>query len=361
MKKNLFNLFALSALFAFSATVFTSCEDDEDGERPYNSADKRVYILNEGSYEKNDSKLDVYYPNTEPTKYVNMLFANANGEQIGDTGQDLIEYNGRLYLSVNGSKYLAKLDLDGKIIEKYSFTEEDGAPRQIVADGAYVYVSLYSGTVGRFDTASIAQGPKFVVVGNNPEGMAIKDKQLLVCNSGWGADNRLSVVDLETFTLNRNITLENNLQSIAVVEDSVYVTYFDQYYTIHTLNVDLTNDTYRPTNTATKFATYGSTLYCANSATTYDENFIPTVVTNFFKRDVKTGVVNNSIIEEKYAQEFAKSDVYLFDIDPFTGDIYIGISDHITNGILYRFDVVGNFIEKHETSGINPNHAVFVR
>ena len=59
--------------------------------------------------------------------------------------------------------------------------------------------------------------------------------------------------------------------------------------------------------------------------------------------------------------ELSSSIIYLFDIDPDNGDFYLGITDTQTSGTVYRFDKTGKFIAKFETSGLNPNHAVFVK
>ena len=403
MKKRLLKVLTLSVLFALSTTVFPSCGDDDEDEIPSptpenpentekpnnqdnpenpnnqdnpenpNNQDNpenpdplpelttSVFILNEGSMGHNDAKLDLYRPQAADNKFSGGVFAEANGIEIGDTGQDLVRYGNNLYLSVNGSMYIAKIDLNTlKLVEKYEFSEQEGAPRQLVATGGYVYVSLYSGQVARFDTTSISN-PQFVTVGSNPEGMAVKGSQLLVCNSGWGKDNRLSVIDLATFTLNRNIELVNNLQSVAAAGDSVYVTYYDESYTIRSLVVDLSKDIFYSTNNVTKMAVVGDQLFCANSVTIYDKDWNPTIATNFYVKDTKTGKINNNLIEQQYATELAESTVYLFEIDPLNGDIYVGISDHVTNGEIYRFDKDGKLIEKFSTSGINPSHAVFVK
>ena len=360
-------MLTLSTMFAMSATMFSSCGDDDDDDiiDPTPQVDNTqkpkttsmVFILNEGLMNKNNSCLDLYSPETK--SLTAKIFTKANGEVIGDTGQDLIGYGGRLYLSVNGSKYFAKLDENGKLLEKYEFSEAEGDPRQVIANGQYVYVTLYSGNVARFDTTSL-KNPTLVQVGANPEGMAIKGDQLLVCNSGWGSDNRLSVIDIPTFTLNRHVELVNNLQAVTVAGDSVYVTYYDANYAINTLNVDLSKDIFYSTANATKMAFHGDLLYCANSATEYDQYWNPTTHTTFYVKNPKTGiVVNNKFIEEQYAKELESATVYLFEIDPNNGNIYVGISDMQTDGTIYVFDIEGHFLNKFGTSGISPSHAVF--
>ncbi|MBR4326851.1 MAG: hypothetical protein IKP73_15135 [Bacteroidales bacterium] len=369
MTNKFYKFFTLGALTLSTAIAFTSCgDDDEDKPEPIiDPVATKVFILNEGSWTDNNSTLDLYHPYAEPTTLQKDVFATINGEKIGDTGQDLIAYGNRLYLSVWGSNYLAKLDNNGKVIEKYQFKADEGQPRRLAADGKYVYVSTYGGKVAKFDTTSIAAPVAFVEVGNNPEGIAVKGNYLVVCNSQQtGADgksvpdNRISIVDLSTFTLAKHITSDvyGNYQNVAVVKDSVYITYYTPSYSVEMLNLDINKGTLTPTGAATKMiGTYEGELFCANVATVYDENFNATTNTSFFVRDVTTGK-DKTILDLSAAPELATATVYLFDIDYTSHDLYIGTTDYKTNGTIYHFDKDGKLLDKFETSSISPSKAV---
>lgn len=362
MKKQFVKILSLSALLLSASLIFSSCDDDNDDDNS-SSAGKRVYILNEGSWGANNSTLDVYYPNETENQYQSKVYQNVNGEGIGDLGQDMVLYGNRIYLSVNGSSYLAKLDLNGKMIEKYNFTETDGQPRYLAVKDGFIYVSTYGNKVMKFDTASIATAKGEVVVGNNPEGIAVKGNYLIVCNSqkDYVNDTTISVVDLSTFTLKKNIaTAYGNFQNVAVVGDSVYVTYYTPSYSIEMLNVDIESEIVKPSAAATKLISFDEKLYCANVATVYDADWNATTSTNFFVRDVKSGK-NSEFLDLSSTPEIKTATVYLFEIDPDNGDFYVGTTDYKSNGTVYRFDKDGKFIVKFETSGINPNHVVFVK
>lgn len=49
----------------------------------------------------------------------------------------------------------------------------------------------------------------------------------------------------------------------------------------------------------------------------------------------------------------------MMEIDPYTGDIYIGTSDYTNTGDVYRFSRNGKLIKKFGSGGISPNNAVF--
>ena len=367
MKKDLLKILSLCALFLGTSMVFSSCDDDKEDDKvnpepiidPVETV-KKMYILNEGIFKSNNSTLDLYLPDTKT--FESKVYASQNAEVIGDTGQDLIVVGDKLFLSVFGSNYLAKLDSNGKLIEKYSFSQEEGQPRFLAFKDNSLYVSLYSGQIAKFDTASLDKPVAYVTVGNNPEQIAIKDNFLVVCNSQLDnvPDNRISIVDLSNFTLSKNIeTSYGNFQSVAVVNDSVYVTYYTPTYSIEMLNVDINSGVVRPSGAATKMLEYNNNLYCANVATVYDENRNATTNTSFFVRNVNTGK-DTPILDLSATPELATATVYLFDIDSDTHDLYIGTTDYKTNGTIYRFDKDGKLLDKFETSSISPSKAVFL-
>ena len=103
------NQFSKLLIFSAMLTLLNACGDGGDAvpdpvdiDSNYASPVSRVYILNEGIQKANNSTLDVYCPSGE-LPYRSKIFAQANGEALGDTGESLIAYGGRLYLSVNGS------------------------------------------------------------------------------------------------------------------------------------------------------------------------------------------------------------------------------------------------------------------
>lgn len=369
MTNKFYKFLTLGALTLSVSVAFTACSDDDDNDdkQVTDPSTRKAFILNEGSWNANNSTLDVYHPYSEPTFLEKDVFSTVNGEKIGDTGQDLIAYGDRLYLSVWGSNYLAKLDNNGKVIEKYQFKTDEGQPRHLAADGKFVYVSTYGGKVAKFDTTSISAPVAFAEVGNNPEGIAVKGNYLIVCNSqqtgsdGMSvSDNRVSIVDLSSFTLAKHITSEvyGNYQSVAVVKDSVYITYYTPSYSVEMLNLDINKGTLTPTGAATKMiGTSEGELFCANVATVYDENWNATTNTSFFVRNVNTGK-DTPLLDLSATPELATATVYLFDIDYASHDLYIGTTDYKTNGTIYRFDKNGKLLDKFETSSISPSKAV---
>ena len=97
-----------------------------------------------------------------------------------------------------------------------------------------------------------------------------------------------------------------------------------------------------------------------NSVT--DWSVKPYVTTNnFFTYNAKTRKLNeNSFLTLTGDAESLKTEsIMMMEIDPYTGDIYIGTPDYTNTGDVYRFSRNGKLIKKFGSGGISPNNAVF--
>lgn len=85
---------------------FTSCSDDDDDSKKNDEGSKvelpenRVYILNEGSYQKNNAGITYYDPDKR-NNVIDDIFYKQNEAKLGDTGQDMIKYNNNPLAELN--------------------------------------------------------------------------------------------------------------------------------------------------------------------------------------------------------------------------------------------------------------------
>ena len=337
----------------FLGVGFTSCSDNDDDDEVTTG----VFILNEGKMNGNNAGISVYNPKTHAV--TPDIYLAQNDEALGDVGQDMIEYDDYVYVTVYNSSRLVKLDKEGRKVKSLSFSTEDGQPRNVVAEDGKLYVTLYSGQVARIDTADL-RIEKYVQVGKNPEQIVEEDNKLYVANSGWGKDNTVSVIDLRTFEVIKTVEVVVNPNYLVEAEGFVYVISYGNYgdipYTLSKINTK----TYEveTITTATKMAEHNDVIYLANSVTdwsTYE------TTTTFFTYDARKHKLNpNSFLQDSpQARELATKSVYMIEIDPNNGDIYIGISDYTRNGDVYRFSKKGAFIKEFSTGSLNPNNMVF--
>lgn len=342
--------------------VLASCEPViQDGDKVPLVSSPDVFILCEGVYQANNADITAY--NADSMLYTGEYYLKQNGLYLGDTGQDLLCHKGYLYVSVYGSSYLAKLDLDGRELVRHSFSEGEGQPRYLAADGDYIYVTLYSGRVAKIKAADLSF-VDYAPVGRNPEGIVVYKGQLLVANSGWGYDNTVTVIDVATFDSIASITVEWNPQQLVVAGDSVYLLANGQYdenwmcdYPVQCINV--AERTARTVTHASRAVAYDGTLYLCHPTTdwvTYE------TVNTFFTYDVKTAMVDDRSFLQGDTGEVISSSVYMMEVNPKNGDFYIGLSGSkfVSSGMVLRYAADGNLIHRFEAQGANPCQAAFL-
>lgn len=356
-----FRSFFLSALCLFTVGCFTSCSDDDEGD----AITTGIFILNEGSFKGNNAGITAYNPETGALT-ADIYYAQ-NDKKLGDTGQDMIEYGKRVYVTVYKSNRLVKLDIAGKELKSLSFTPQSGLPRYMAAEDGKLYVTLWSNEVVRIDTADLTIEAT-VTVGRSPEQIVEKDGKLYVANSGAAdypnVDETVSVIDLSTFRVEKTITVVQNPNNILEAADDIYVLSWGNYgdipYTLQRLNANA--GTYESITAATNMAENDGIIYLVNSVT--DWSVKPTVTTNtFFTYNAKTRKLdeNSFLTLTGNAEALKTASVHMIEIDPHTGDIYIGTSDYTNTGDIYRFSRNGALIKKFNSGGISLNNAVFLK
>ena len=352
-----------SALCAcLAGFVLASCESED----PYKRDDSvvsnpDVFILCEGLWGANNADISAY--KSDSLLCTPEYYLAQNGQYLGDTGQDIIYHKNHLYVSVYGSSYVAKMDLEGKELARYSFSAEEGQPRYLTADGDYIYVTLYSGKVAKMKASDLSV-VDYAPVGMNPEDIVLHKGQLLVANSGWGADNRVTVIDVATFDSIASITVEWNPQQFVVAGDSVYLLANGQYdenwncdYPVQ--HIDVASGKVRTITNATRAVAYDGTLYLCNSTTdwaTYE------TVNTYFTYDVATATVSNQSFLQGDTEELTSNSIYMMEVNPKNGDFYIGLAGNkfVSSGMIHRCDREGCLVHRFDVGGANPNQAAFV-
>lgn len=354
--------------FIFLLTL-TACHDDNE-EQITNPSDTsfHLYLLHEGSWGNNNSSISAI---DNQGNLLTDLYLNANGKWLGDTGNDLLWHKTHLYVTVAGSRYVACLSLEGKELHRYTFDDTLGDPRYLSVKDDRLYVSLYGGYVARFDITDSLRYLDTCPVGSYPEEMAIVDDYLIVCNSGWGNDNTLSVIDLNSFSELKKIQTDYNPTRITSTDDHrvfFLTTSYDINWTpiSKITQLDCSNWELKEIALANKMLATPDKLLIIKSDINYYTT--PYSYTNtFMSFDLNTetliegGIFNNPAIE----QELATKGIYMFAQDPGNGDFYIATTEQDNNGSpissrLYVISKEGLLISTlNDTGGINTSTAAF--
>lgn len=168
-----------------------------------------LYVLCEGNMGSNKARLD--YMNLEKGDYYSNWYGAQNPNQLkelGDVGNDVQQYGGRLYAVINCSHKVEVMDIQARHIGQIEISN----CRYMAFHGDKLYVSAYVGSVANpellgsvyeVDTATL-QITREVKVGHQPDELCILDNKLYVVNSGGYLinqyDSTVSVIDLNSFT-----------------------------------------------------------------------------------------------------------------------------------------------------------------
>jgi Uncharacterized conserved protein len=362
-----------SFLVATSAVLLmTSCDPKSDVPAISNPViNTGMFILNEGSYKANNASLN-YFDFT--TQFVTAnVFTAKNNRGLGDTGQDMIKYGSKIYISVYGSSIIEVIDAKTAVSIKSIpmldiVSGSKSYPRYFAASNGKIYVTLFDktfgnagkGNVAMLDTTTLAV-TKTTVVGSYPEGCAIANNKLYVANSGGLAnvkDSTVSVIDLNTFTETKKIKVGLNPGSVKVDSyGDVYVIARGNYQSIKSLvlKINSTTDaiTALPNIKASIMTIVGDKAYLYYSD--YDAQWN---VTNkqFSIYDVKNDPATSTNF---ISADLIKTNTYCIDVDPTTNLIYIGETDYSNNGTMHCVNQLGTEQYKF-TTGVSPSKIIFL-
>jgi DNA-binding beta-propeller fold protein YncE len=186
------------------------------------------YLLNEGNMGSNKSTLD-YMDLLTTGEYHRNIYAAANPtvpKELGDVGNDLQIYGGRLYAVINCSN---KIEVMNKHTAKRIGQINIPNCRYICFHEGYAYVTSYAGPVeinpdyeqtgyvAKVDTVTL-QVVATCLVGSQPDGIEIAGEKIYVANSGGYTtsdyENTVSVIDIHSFTEIKRIEVAVNLHRL---------------------------------------------------------------------------------------------------------------------------------------------------
>lgn len=364
-----------STLFASAFCIALSSCDKNEEKIPNDDGSiielpgKRAYILYEGKMGSNNTGIAFYAPNND-AQFQNNIYKLQNNQELGSLATEFIEYENHIYVVVSGSKYIAKLNEACVEINRYIIPEGEGDPRRIVAEDGYLYVTQYGGQVSKIDANTMKLVSTFKG-GDNLEGIAECNGKLYVANT-YKNDNGNFIYNKEVFIINpktmkqeETITVVSNPEKIIEKGGKLYLhskgNYYDEQNTLQVIDPKNNNKVTNLNTPISKIAEgKDDLLYLVNNVTVYDENWnVVSSENTFTTYNTKTGEKGGSFL--KNAPEKLKSDnIYLLSVDDDTDDIYIGTSDYINTGTIYRFDANGNLKDTFDAGGVNPNNMIFV-
>lgn len=317
------------------------------------SSSRIALVLNEGLFQRNNASLTRY--EIDSNRAFTDFFEQQVGRRLGDTGSDLAQYGGKIYIVVNISSTIEVLDASTFVslgaISLFNGTQPR-QPRHIAFHGRYAFVSCYDGTIAVADTASLAVAQN-IQVGSYPEGVAIQNGKLYVANSGGlnfpNYDSTISIIDLNTLTEIKRLTLRINPTAVAADRyGNVYVISNGNYSTVplRLLKIDSQTDTIKKIYDfdAGRIAIHDSLAFIASNG------------------GIKLlNIKNDSVLSENLIAPSNFQILYGISIDEARQELYCAdAKTYVVNGEMKVFDFNGRFKRGFQT-GLIPSKTVFVR
>lgn len=321
------------------------------------------YILSEGGFFGNNTKLSFY--NNATNTVVGDFFAQQNPSSagLGGVGNDMIIYGSKLYVIMNVSSNVTVLNASNAILIK-AIPFLNGLvrkePRYAVAARGKIYVTSYDATVTVIDTASLTI-VKTIPVGPNPEGIAASNDYLYVANSGGlniVPDSTVSLIDLNTETEIRKIKVGVNPNKIEINQaGNVLVSAYGNFGSIPpSISVINGSTNANGINLGPNFQ-YSHIRIFGDIAYVYN-NYGGSGTAKVFNS------ANNTIVRNEFITDGTViATPYGINIDELNGDVYIAdAKNYVSSGSVTCFSSAG--VKKFSFSvapGVNPNKVVFRR
>lgn len=320
-----------------------------------------IYLVNQGNQGSNKARLD--FLNFHNGFYIRDVFAEYNPEVVkglGDTGNDVQVYKGKVFVAVNGSHKVEIMD--AYTMKRLAQVDVPNC-RFIAFDGNHAYVTSYvakdkealktqKGALYRIDLDTYKVTGQ-VTVGYQPEQLVIRDGKAYVANSGGyvaGYDDTVSVVDLKSMKVEYDIEVAVNLQLMLVdAEGTIWVSSIGNYSDVSsTLNYLVKKgDKYELGGSVnvpvSSMALAGDKIYVIGSTYTPPTWALTTTynIVNAKTRKLESGSFITDGTESDITTAFTVT------VNPGNGDIYVtDAKDYVSSGTLHCYTGSG----KHKWS-----------
>ena len=336
--------------------LFVSCKkDDPKPDSSSNSVYKNgVLVLNEGLFQLNNSTLS--WVNLSNNKVTSSVFLDINNRPLGDTGNDMIKYGGKIYIVVTGSSTVEVIDATTLTsLEQIPFQYNNVAqePRQITAKNGNVFVCSFDGYVSAIDTSSLTIIDR-VKVGRNPDGICTLGQSIFVSNSGGldfpNVDSTVMEIDIPSFQVVDTFVVGDNPGDL--IADS-----YDHIYVVKRGDNTTSNITVKKidpsSGTVSDLGIKASTMAIRNnqlylSYYNYNTSASTVSIYNCASQSISTSsFINDQDITTLYGVvPFQSTQLICIDAMSFTN-----------SGYLRFYDATGQ-LQKNINVGLNPNNCI---
>jgi len=209
----------------FVAVVFVvSCQNENDIDIPkeIQKTEKGIYVLNEGIWGNNNSSIS--YVGYDSSKIISDITSEKwGGRKLGDTGNSFYEKNDTVYVCVTSSNKIEMFrKSSGEFIRTIIFPQNTEPRNSVISNGKLFVTSFLLASVVVVDLKTFQQTNK-IFVGDHPDQVNEKSGKLLVSVSALGSGNKIAIIDAETETKVKDITVGLNPSEILEVPNFILI------------------------------------------------------------------------------------------------------------------------------------------
>lgn len=326
-----------------------------------------LIILNEGYFGQDNSTLSYWDEHTRTI--CEDVFEAVNEKKMGDTGNALYKDADTLYVVMDYSQTIYKLQLPSlKLLGELHFAPGTSPRRMVKISNSKAYVtSLLKGKVFVFDPMTMELTGE-IAVQNYPEGIAARNGRAFVACGNYAfpaVNNQLAVINTSTDEVEKYLTLPiDNPGKVLLYGDSVFVNCRGNYITgqdtgsalvcIHQNTLSIQNVLYFP-GSIYNIEIAGNVLMGIRDA---DKNASTLSSTGLFMWDLRSGKLDSLILQETDFKPKQTGD-YLYGLayDAQKGNLYVAFSKSKKGFVVNPFMAITDSF----TTGINPSSIVFCR
>ena len=349
-----------SAVSGSGSVVIPSGNDTISGDTLTPEPPRGLFIANEGTFTYANSSLSYY--DIDANSVMNNLFFVVNGVPLGDVCQSLAKIDSSLYIVVNNSKYIYKVD--ARTITYQDKIMGFTSPRYMIPVGNNkAYVSdLESTGVWVLDLESLNKS--FIETGNTTEAMVKVGDEVFVSNwsnyyTGSTTSNKtVQVIDCVNDELVAAIEVAQEPNAMVVDKDNhIWVSCSGSYNNVQDpalICIDPVTRTVIKRFDFTPGVDYPSGL--AIDGTGENVFFMKGgyATLNVYKMSVDATELPETPFISSGSKVF-----YNIKVNPYNGDVYVtDAKNYVQNGDLLRYSADGTLLGTFEL-GIIPSYMLF--
>ena len=351
-------------LLAFVAALLFSCKPDQPVDPNAFTVGSGVLLLNEGNYQVSNASLTFYDP--EADTVANNLFYKVNDAPLGDVAESMALVDGKLYIVVNNSNYIYKVDANTMVCDttKPFKLTDFYSPREmhfVASDKAYVSDLMGSGLwiVNPQDMSHCG----FVETGKTTEKMVQVGNELYVSNWSYyyidaashdsyttvqviDVNNDVKVAEVEVGKEPNTMVVDKNGHVWVLCEGRSWDVGYGEKPSLWEIDPML-----KTAQCRYEFSGTAQALKCSPAG---DQLYM------IYNNEVRRFDLGSMSLSESFSIAAESGTLfYNMSVDPKTGDIYVtDAKNYVMNGMVYRYSNDGVLLSSFE-AGIIPSAMLF--